>query len=194
MVSRAALAAGAVPALLSGCGKKRNFKIGVCDWTLNMSGNPESFKVGKAIGLDGIQVSYPFTPKNPAVFATPEQCAAVKAAMKATGLECASTASTGFNSFPFATTDGAVEQATACIKAAADFGSRDILLPFYGKASLLGADKRIKPELFKPLVERLKLIAPVAEKLGVPRGGKCRFICTGICPHGLSRIRWDAGR
>lgn len=169
-VSRAAIAAAAMPALLSGCGKKRNFKLGVCDWTLNMTGNPESFKVGKAIGLDGIQVSFPFTPKNPAVFATPEQCASVKSAMKATGLECASTASTGFNNFPFATTDGAVEQAIACVKAAADFGSHDILLPFYGKASLLGADKRMKPELFKLLVERLKLVAPVAEKLGVSIG------------------------
>ena len=167
-LSGAALALGSASTLLSACGKGGKFKLGVCDWSLRLSGSPKSFEVAKSLGLDGVQISMPFNPKLP-VFASPEKISEFKSAMKSTGLECAST-SPMLNSHPFISTEGSVEYCIGSIEAAHALGAKDILWPFSGKASLLGSDKRINGELFKPLVERLKLVAPVAEKFGVTIG------------------------
>ena len=164
MVSRSAVAAGAVPAILAGCGRKKPaFKFGACDWTLHASHRPKAFETAKSIGLDGVQVSAPFAP---AKFSSPQNIAAFKAAMAATGLQCSGTAAM-LNNTPFVSTDGAVEYTIGAVEAAAALGASDVLVPFYGKANMQGSDKRIREELFKPLVERLKAVAPVAEKLGV---------------------------
>ena len=34
------------------------FKLAVCDWTIGKKADPDSFKVAKRIGLDGVQVDF----------------------------------------------------------------------------------------------------------------------------------------
>ncbi|MBQ6534788.1 MAG: sugar phosphate isomerase/epimerase [Opitutales bacterium] len=172
MVSAAALAglSPAISACRCACNSSRKpFKMGVADWSLLKGGDPSAFDVAKEIGLDGVQVSMNFEPENP-VWGTPEKIAALKSAMARTNLECASTAAVcGKN--PFIKYGTVVDYIKDACKASAQLGAKDMLVPFYGKGSLLDTSTmRIKEEYFKPVVERLKLIAPVAEKYGVTIG------------------------
>ena len=41
-----------------GAESERPFKIGICDWDLGATGNPKSFAIAKALGIDGVEVSY----------------------------------------------------------------------------------------------------------------------------------------
>ncbi len=153
---------------LFGCEKKSPFKLGVCDWNLNLSGDSKSFDVAKSFGLDGVQISAPFNKKSP-IFASEQNLAEIKSAMARTGLACAST-SPMLNRDPFVSTQGAVEYTINAIETASILGAKSILLPFYGKADMQGKDKRIREDLFKPLVERLKQVVSVAEKFEVAIG------------------------
>jgi len=157
-----AVLAAMSPALLAACSRKKGYKLGVADWSLMLASNPASFQAAKQIGLDGVQVSMPFDGTGK-FFATPAQLDAYKAAMKTTGLMCASTASM-LNSKPFVSSEGAVEYVCGTLDAAADLGAADILVPFYGKANLAGKDKRLREDLFKELIPRLKEAAAHAEK------------------------------
>ena len=38
--------------------RKRQFKIGACDWTLGKKADPSSLELAKKIGLDGIQLDF----------------------------------------------------------------------------------------------------------------------------------------
>ena len=173
-ISSMVAVAGVSPMIAACCSycpekSKRPFKLGVADWSLRMGGDPMAFDKAKELGLDGVQVSMAFDPKSTA-WGTSVRLAEVKAAMARTGLECASTAPM-LNKDPFLTTDTAIEYTINAIKAAHDFGAKDILMPFYGNANLQDkSTKRIKEECFKPLVKRLKMITPIAEKLGVAIG------------------------
>lgn len=173
-ISSATAFAGLSPMIAACCSmcpdkSKRPYKLGVADWTLKMGGKPEAFDKAKELGLDGVQVSMDFDVKNP-IWGTPLQLAEMRAAMARTNLECAST-SPKLNGDPFISTPSAIEYTINSIKGANYLGSKDILMPFYGKANLQDkSTKRIKKEYFKPLVERLKLITPIAEKLGVSIG------------------------
>lgn len=171
-LSRAVFLAGTVPTMLSGCAsqaaeKKRGFKLGACDWSMGKgcAGSVKAFDVCKEVGLDGVQISQPFKKNNP-VFCPPEKLAEYKAAMARTGKACASTAPM-LNSDPFYSSENTVPYVCSSIETAADLGADTILLPFYGKANMSGKDKRIRGELFAPLVSRLKEVAKVAEKRGV---------------------------
>ena len=115
-------------ALLSGCGKKRAFQIGVCDWTLGCAGSDKAFDIAKSIGLDGVQLSSPKN-KPEGDFFTPDDIAKFKAKMDETGLKVASTAPTCMNPCPFYSTDGAVEFTCKAIDAANALGAHSILLP-----------------------------------------------------------------
>ena len=53
----AALALSSAFAPLFAAPGKRRFKIGACDWSIGMLGDPGAFEVAKRIGLDGVQVS-----------------------------------------------------------------------------------------------------------------------------------------
>jgi len=152
-------------ALLSACGKKRSFKMGACDWTLGPVASVKSFDMAKEIGLDGVQLSSNTKMGQP--FFTPEQIDQLKAKMKETGLKVASTSPTCMNSFPFYSTDGAEEFTCLSIDAANALGAKTILLPFYGKANMQDATKKMDEKHFEPLVRHLKNIAPHAEKMGV---------------------------
>ncbi len=171
-ISTLAALAGVSP-VISACKKnptkKPEFKFGICDWDLKLSGNPKAIDATRALGLDGVLVSMPFNPPK-TNWGTPELLAETKTALIRTKLECAST-SPMCNNYPLISTDGAVEYVINSIKGAAALGAKDILLPFYGKANLQAkGTKRIKEEYFKPLVKSLKKITPVAEKLGIKIG------------------------
>ncbi len=168
-ISTLALAAGITPTI-SACKKnKRGFKLGIDDWDLKLSGNPKAVNAAKALGLDGLLISMPFNPPQ-RNWGSPELIAEFNALFARTNLECASTAAM-CNKYPFISTDGAVEYVINTIKGAAAMGAKDILLPFYGNANMQSKKtKRIKEECVKPLIESLKKITPIAEKLGVRIG------------------------
>ncbi len=161
------LGVGALNALTA-CKKKEayNYPIGVCDWSIGAAGNPTSLDIAKKIGLDGVQISS--AKKKPeGDFYTKEEIAAYKAKMAETGMKIASTSPTCMNTNPFYLAKGTVEFTCSAIDAAAELGSDCILLPFYGPANMQKPDKKMNEAFFKPLVERLKEVAPYAEKKGV---------------------------
>ena len=161
----AAFGAGAFQ-LLCGCGKKRGYPLGVCDWTLGGAGNPKALELAKLAGLDGVQISSA-NQKPEGDFFTKAQIAEYKKMMSATGMKIASTSPTCMNTNPFYSANGAEEFTCKAIDAAAELGSNCILLPFYGPANMQNPDKTMNEKCFAPLVSRLKAIAPYAQKKGV---------------------------
>src|SRR5690349_13481256 len=79
---------------------KRRFKIGACDWSIDKMDDPEAFAVGKAIGLDGVQVSLG-TVGNDMHLRRPEVQKQCKDAARAAGLEVASVAIGELNNIPY---------------------------------------------------------------------------------------------
>ena len=173
-ISSVATVAGLSPMISACCSlcpakSKRPYKLGVADWTLGLRGTPEAIYKTKELGLDGIQLSMPFSPDSEE-WGTPVKLAEIKAAMIRENIECAST-SPVLNGHPFISTKNAVGFTLNSIKAAHYLGGKDILLPFYGKSDMQDkSTKRMKEECFKPLIEKLKKIAPLAERLGVAIG------------------------
>lgn len=160
-----AFGAGALQ-FLSACGKKKQYPLGVCDWTLGGAANPKALELAKLAGLDGVQISSA-NPKPEGDFFSKELIAEYKKAMAATGMKIASTSPTCMNANPFYSAKGAEEFTCKAIDAAAELGANCILLPFYGPANMQNPDKSMNEKCFAPLVERLKAIAPYAQKKGV---------------------------
>jgi len=120
--------------------EKRLFKIGACDWSIGKARNVAALEVAKAIGLDGVQVS--FGPPG-------GQFDLREAAVRKQYL------------------DGCrrhgVEIASLAMGVLLD--EQVVLLAFFGKGDIKG-----KPDAQKEVIRRLKKVAPAAEKAGVVLG------------------------
>ncbi|RMG00619.1 MAG: sugar phosphate isomerase/epimerase [Planctomycetota bacterium] len=171
MNRRELLAAGAAAGLaasplarLFAADEKRLYKIGACDWSIGKRQNIEAFDVAKAIGLDGVQVSFsepgkPFDLRDKAVR---DQYLAKS---KETGVEIASLAMGVLNSVPFATEPQTEKWVEECIEVMAAMGQKIVLLAFFGKGDIRG-----KPDRQEAVIAKLKRLAPKAEKAGVILG------------------------
>ncbi len=154
--------------LAAACSKqKRSYKLGVCDWSMRLTGKPEIMDVAKSVGLNGVQISS--TSSKPTLpYFTDAQIDAYLNKSRETGVEVCSIATTCMNPKPFYSADGAVEYLISAIAAAEKLSCKNILLPFYGPANMLvKGTTKMDERHFEPLVERLKKIAPYAEKAGV---------------------------
>jgi sugar phosphate isomerase/epimerase len=157
------LAGGCVSAeSISSRTSDRGFKIGVCDWILGKEPGPEAFEVAKRVGVDGIQLNLN-TSGRPIHLQKPEvRDKYLKAAHKY-GLHIPSIAIVEINNVPLKGNDPRAERwLSESIDVCRATGGKVVLLPFFGKGDLIGDEKGLAV-----VVEKLKKIAPKAEKAGV---------------------------
>ena len=162
--SAAALALATPLAPIFAAPKKRQFKIGACDWSIGKMGTPDAMTVAKEIGLDGVQVSLGNLANNMHLRQAEVQ-QQYKDAAKATGVEIASLAIGELNSIPYKSDPRPVEWVTDSVDVMKALGVKVVLLAFFSKGDLRD-DKPGTDEV----VKRLKAVAPKAEKAGVILG------------------------
>jgi sugar phosphate isomerase/epimerase len=141
--------------------KPAGFKLGVCDWTIGRTTQPEAFDVARRIGLDGVQVDFGRAAEELPLFnPTLQQSILDRAAQNQ--LEVASLAMGTLNDIPYKSdvrTERWVERAIDVCQA---MKTDIVLLAFFGNGDLLD-----DPIGVDATVERLKKVAPKAEKAGV---------------------------
>jgi len=152
--------------LVGGCAStpktsRKGFKIGVCDWILGKEG-PDAVEIAKRIGVDGIQLNFN-TSKRPIHLQDPEVLDKYLKAVRESGLQIPSIAIVELNNVTLKGNDPRAEQwLSESIDICRATGAKAVLLPFFGKGDLLGDEKGLSI-----VVEKLKKIAPKAEKAGV---------------------------
>ena len=140
------------------------FQLGACDWSVGKSLSPEAFDRAKEIGLQGIQVSYN-TGKNHVGLSDPATLQAIKDASKRTGIKVSSLAIGELNRNPYKSDPKTEAWVWNSVDAARALGVKVILLAFFSEGDLRNDDAGKKV-----VIERLKKVAPHAEKLGITLG------------------------
>lgn len=142
----------------------RRFRIGACDWSLGATCQLRALEIAREIGLDGVQVSFRTVEKGEDLrLAEVQKRYLAKSAEL--GVAICSLAMGGLNRVPLATSDQAEGWVGECIEVMPALQQKVVLLAFFGEADLRG-----KPELQERLIERLRRLAPRAEKAGVILG------------------------
>jgi len=144
--------------------RRPGLKIGACDWSLHKRQDIAALEVAKAVGIDGVEVSFagggePFDLRKAEVR---KQYAD---ASKRLGIEIPSLAMGVLNSVPYATSPDAERWVAECVDVMAAMGVKIVLLAFFGKGDIRG-----NVDLQDAVIARLKKVAPKAEKAGVVLG------------------------
>jgi sugar phosphate isomerase/epimerase len=142
---------------------ERRFRIGICDWDLHASGNPDAFAVAKEFGFEGVQVSY--QPDGHFSLSKPENRKIFLDAAEKAGVAIASLAMGVLNNRPLATVPEAEGWIENCVEAMTDMNLKEVLLAFFGDG-----DIKDKTDSRKIVVEKLKRLAPKAAKQGKTLG------------------------
>jgi L-ribulose-5-phosphate 3-epimerase len=142
----------------------QRFKIGACDWTLGKRTNPEALEVARRLGLDGIMVDMG-DPRSGFPLLQPELQKKYLARAKELRVEIASLALGILNQLPYKSEPGAQQWVADSIEVSRAFGTRVVLLAFFSNGDLKNDKKGTDA-----VTERLKEIAPQAEKAGVVLG------------------------
>jgi L-ribulose-5-phosphate 3-epimerase len=142
----------------------RGFKIGVCDWTLNKRTDPAALEVSKRLGLDGVQLDMGGV-KDDLPLRKPELQKKYLELSKKLNVEIASLALGVLNEVPLKSDPRAEPWVRDSIDVSKALGTRVVLVAFFGKGDVKGD----KPGT-DAVVERLKRLAPQAEKAGVVLG------------------------
>jgi L-ribulose-5-phosphate 3-epimerase len=140
------------------------YQIGACDWSVGRQLSPEAFERAKRIGLDGIQVSYN-TGKDEKGLSVPETLQAIRDASARTGVKVSSLAIGELNRVPYKSQPKTEEWVWNSVDAAKALGVKVILLAFFSDGDLRNDDAGKKA-----VTERLKKVAPHAEKQGITLG------------------------
>ena len=140
------------------------FKIGACDWTLGKRSDPGSFEMAARIGLDGVQVDLVLPGKGMPLL-QPETQQAFLAASKRHGVEIGSLAIAELNRVPYKSDPRAEEWVSQSIDVCRALGTRVVLLAFFSEGDLQNDPKGVDT-----VVERLRRVAPKADKAGVTLG------------------------
>jgi len=144
--------------------KKRNFKIGACDWSLGKDADTGAFEIAKQIGLDGIMVSMG-SEKNNLRLRDPLVQQEYLQYVKTTGIEISSIALGVFNDVPYKSDPRTEQWLWDSIEVARNLSAPLVLLAFFNNNDLRN-DFKGKQEV----IRRLKKVAPHAEKNGVILG------------------------
>jgi L-ribulose-5-phosphate 3-epimerase len=139
-------------------------QLGACDWSVGKSLNPEAFDRAKEIGLQGIQLSYN-TGQNHVGLSDPATLQTIRDAAKRTGVKISSLAIGELNRNPYKSDPKTEAWVAQSIDAAKELGVKVILLAFFSAGDLRN-DEAGKKEV----IERLKRVAPHAEKQGIILG------------------------
>jgi sugar phosphate isomerase/epimerase len=136
-------------------------RLGVCDWTIEKSGDPSALETAGKWGLEGVQVS--LTVKDGALaLLQPALQQIYKAEVRRTGISIASFCLGDLNGVPLKSDPRAaawLEQSLAVCKA---MDVRLVLVPFFGKGELRNDAAGVES-----VIKILKGLAPRAAKAGV---------------------------
>lgn len=143
---------------------KTRFKVGACDWSIGLAGDINNFSVAQKIGLDGVQVSLNTERDHEHLRRQEVQQAFREAAQKA-GVGFGGLAIGLLNSIPYKSDPRTERWVQDSVDVAQALGVKTVLLAFFGKNDL-----RNDPKGTQLVIERLKAVAPKAEKAGVVLG------------------------
>jgi len=155
------VAASCRPFAEAGKETPRGFKLAVCDWTIRKTADPASLEVAKRIGLDGVQVDFGRGEDTLPLFDTDLQRRFLDEARKQ-DMQIASLAMGVLNSVPYKSDPRAEQWVAEGIDVCKALGVNVVLLAFFGNGDLRNDKKGTDV-----VVERLKRVAPKAEKAGV---------------------------
>ncbi len=142
-------------------GTARGFKLAVCDWTIGKATDPASLEAAKRIGLDGVQVDFGRAEADLPLFDADLQRRFLDEARRS-DMQIASLAMGVLNSVPYKSDPRAERWVAEGIDVCKALRVNVVLLAFFGNGDL--KDDRKGTEV---VVERLKQVAPKAEKAGV---------------------------
>ncbi|HEV7347440.1 sugar phosphate isomerase/epimerase family protein [Telluribacter sp.] len=163
-IQRAALWLGATATLDLSAAPKPHYHLGACDWSVGKAMSPEAFDLARQIGLQGLQVSYN-TGKDEAGLSNQATLRSIRDAAKRTGVRVSSLAIGQLNQVPYKSEARTEEWVWNSVDAAKALGAPVVLLAFFSKGDLRN-DEAGK----KAVIERLKKVAPHAEKQKVILG------------------------
>ncbi len=150
---------------------KVDFPIGACDWSIKEKQDIAAFVTAKAIGLEGLQVSFS-TPGSEYDLRDQKIRQHYYQRVEETGIHLASMGMGILNQRPLATdpeainwVSDAIDVMAAMKKEQPDKATDICLLAFFGKGDING-----KPELFDAVVKKLKTVTAKAEDNGVVFG------------------------
>lgn len=163
-IRKAALGVGALATLEIKSRPGLQYHLGACDWSLGKAMSPEAFDLARQIGLQGLQVSYN-TGKDEAGLFNPATLQAIREAARQTGVRISSLAIGELNRVPYKSEERTEQWVWNSVEAAKALGAPVVLLAFFSQGDLR-QDEAGK----KAVVERLKKVAPYAQKQGVTLG------------------------
>ncbi len=143
---------------------KARFQIGACDWSIGPAGDNRAFAVARQIGLDGVQVSLN-TLADPDHLRRPERQQQVINAARQAGVAISGLAIGLLNDIPYKSDPRAEVWVQDSVDVAKALGVTNVLLAFFNKNDL-----RNDPTGQHAVIERLKAVAPKAERAGVVLG------------------------
>lgn len=154
----------ATPVLSRPIPSKARFKIGACDWSIGRAGDINAFAVARQIGLDGVQVSLN-TSADHNHLRQPDKQRAYKAAAQKAGIAISGLAIGLLNDIPYKSDSRTEQWVQDSVDVADALGVKAILLAFFNNNDL-----RNDPKGIRVVIDRLKAVAPKAEKAGVVLG------------------------
>lgn len=169
-----AAAAAAVLGLPQGCSggaqglEREGIKVAATDWNLALEGKIGSFALAKEAGLDGVQVSLGKNDEKKGEEHLPMTSAEKQKAFleesRRTGIPIVGTCLEILHRDNLKAHPKGPQWVEESIAATAGLGTKVILLPFFGKQQIKERDEQ------KATADRLKVLAPLAEKAGVILG------------------------
>lgn len=140
------------------------FKIGACDWSIGPAGDVNCFAVAKQIGLDGVQVSLN-TKSDQEHLRKPAMQQAIREAARRAGVAIGGLAIGLLNEIPYKSDPRTEQWVQDSVEVAHALGVKNVLLAFFSNNDL-----RNDPKGQQIVIDRLKAVAPKAEKAGVVLG------------------------
>lgn len=143
---------------------RARIKISACDWSLGKSSDPASFAIARQIGLQGVQLNMGNL-QNDLHLRQPEVLNKFIASSKDKGITISGVAIAEMNRVPYKSDERTDQWVSDAIDVAAACGVKVVLLAFFDKGDL-----RNDPNGVAMVIEKLKRVAPKAEKHGVILG------------------------
>lgn len=144
---------------------KEGFKIGICDWTVGRIAEVSAFEVAKRLGADGVQVDFGMADDDLPVLHKKRLQKKYIETVKKSGVKIASFGMVALGWAPYKSDPRWEQWLGEGIEVCRSMGVGIILVPFFGERDLSGdAEGR------KIVAEKLKRLAPKAEKAGVVLG------------------------
>lgn len=140
------------------------FRIGACDWSIGPAGNVGTFAMAKRIGLDGVQVSLNTAADHQHLRRTDVQ-QTFKEAAKQAGMGFGGLAIGLLNEIPYKSDPRTEQWVQDSVDVAKALGVQTVLLAFFSNNDLRNDKKGTRV-----VIDRLKAVAPKAERAGVVLG------------------------